>query len=275
MTDGTAPRHSYDVRALDEQAETRRLAAQVEMVEALERPYIEALGLSASSTVIDLGCGPGYMTRTLAGIFPAGRVIGVDVSPSLLAQARERLREHHLPNAALLRAWADHLPIASGVANLVYARFLLQHLAAPIEVLREARRALRPDGTVVIVDTDDGGLVVHPEPPGLARLLAASHEAQARLLGDRHVGRKLRGHLIEAGFVDVTVEVRSFTSDMVGMDAFLDITLGYKRQIIPPDLMTPAEVEAVLAEVRALDPARGAFAHALGYVARGRAPRAG
>lgn len=273
--DENAQRHSYDIAALDSGAEMKRLEQQVDLVRTLEKPYLERLELSRAATVVDLGCGPGYMSRVLASMVPQGSLVGVDVSPELLVQAQNGLREDGLSNGSFVRAWAHHLPLAGGIADLVYARFLMQHLPDPVAVLREARRVSKPGACTVIVDTDDGALVVHPELPGLRRLIEASQESQRRVGGDRHVGRKLRGYLIAAGYEDVRVDVSPFTSDMVGMDRFLDIAVGYKRQIIAPDLMSPSEVDAALTELKGLDSARGAFAHALGYAACGRAPRHG
>lgn len=265
-------RHSYDIQALDAGTELPRLEQQVELVRELEQPYLDRMDISPDATVVDLGCGPGFMSRVLARMVPRGRVIGVDVDPELLDQARSSFAVHGLGNGAFLLGWAHEIPLRDGEADLVYARFLLQHLSNPVEVLREVRRVGRPGGWVLILDTDDGALLVHPEPEGLPRLLEASRRSQAMVGGDRHVGRKLREHMLAAGLEHVRVEMTPFSSEMVGMQAFIDICLGYKRQIIAAELMPPEEVEAVLQELSSLDEEKGAFAQTLGYMAYGRFP---
>jgi SAM-dependent methyltransferase len=266
------PAFSYDLRALDVDAELGRLEAQARVVRALEGAWLRAQGISPGAAVLDLGCGPGLVTELLAELVPHGTVVGVDANPALLARAERRLAATGHAGVRFVEAWAHALPLADASVDFAYSRFLFQHLGDPAAVLQELRRVLRPGGRVVLVDTDDGGLVLHPEPPGLPALLAASQAAQARVGGDRTVGRKLRGMLVRAGFSPVRVEVQPLTSDAIGMAAFVDITLGFKRQIISPDLLAPSAVEGTLGAARALAADPAAFGHTLGYIACGTAP---
>ena len=268
------PRHSYDMDALDEAAELERLRAQADLVRAMERAYLTSLELSPTASVLDLGCGPGFVSEVLGELVPGGRVWGADVDPALLALARQAFARRGWAHGEFVEAWADRLPLADASLDLVYARFLFQHLADPAAVLREVRRVLRPGGRVVLVDTDDAGLAVYPEPDGFQALLAASRAAQSRVGGDRYVGRKLRHHLVAGGFVEAQVRVEPFTSELVGMRAFLDIAVGYKRQIITDDLLPAAAVRDTMAALAALTGLPGAFGQTFGYVATARAPGA-
>jgi len=265
-------RFSYDIVAMDSGSELPRLEQQVRVVQQLEEPRLDSLQLAADAMVVDLGCGPGFMSRTLAARVPRGQVVGVDTSPDLLAHARELFTRQGLDNGTFLEGLAHQLPLEPGSVDLVYARFLFQHLSNPGEVLQEAKRVLRPGGWMMVLDTDDGSLLVHPEPEGLGRLLDASRRSQARVGGDRLVGRKLRMMLMDAGFDEVRLDLQPFTSDMVGMHTFLDITLGYKQQIIDPEILPAEEVAASLEQLSALDRGAGAFAHAMGYFGFGKAP---
>jgi trans-aconitate 2-methyltransferase len=60
-------------------------------MEAMGREVLERLELAGSETVIDAGCGSGRVTEALVERLPHGRVIGVDVSASMIDAARERL----------------------------------------------------------------------------------------------------------------------------------------------------------------------------------------
>ena len=258
------------MRALDAAAEGKRLELQVREALALELPFLAQIGLSPSATVVDLGCGPGYLSVELARLVPQGTVWAIDGDATLLAQAEERFRARELANGRFSASWADDLPLPDDAVDLVYSRFLLQHVRDPAAVVAEAARIVRPGGHAIAVDTDDGALLLHPEPPGFRRLLAASQEAQRRLGGSRHIGRRLKQLFVDAGLLDVRVDLVPFTSEMVGMGTFLDIAVGYKQQIITADLMDPEDVAVVLAAVRALEREPGAFAQALGYVVCGR-----
>lgn len=263
---------SYRLSGLpDPAAELARLERQARIALPLELGFLERLALPDRGAILDVGCGPGVFSEALATLVPKGRVIGVDAEHALVARGRKRLALHHAERVRLVHASADALPFDAREFDLSYARFLFQHLPRPQEVLSEMARVVRPGGRVVVVDTDDGGLVIHPEPAGLPALLRASQAAQQRRGGDRHVGRKLRQYFQDAGLVDVSIEVVPFTTQMVGMSAFLDICLGFKSHIIDEEL-PQEDVQATLEAARSLIGAPHAFGHALAYVAVGHVP---
>ncbi|MEC7947445.1 MAG: hypothetical protein VX265_07725, partial [Myxococcota bacterium] len=149
---------------------------------------------------------------------------------------------------------------------------LFQHLPHPVAVAQEMARVTKTGGRVVVVDTDDSAILVEPPVPGLEEVIRGSQVGQARMGGDRLVGRKLRRILHEAGLVDIEVQVVPFTSDMVGMKTFADICLGFKAMIVPPEIMAPEAVQATLREVYALADDPGSWAQTLAYMAVGRVP---
>ena len=123
--------------------------------------------------VADVGCGNGAYLAELARRGFAGRVLGLDLSPGMLAAARERLtsvdaapRPAAAPPArrgcaarptaaaasgvALIGADATALPLPDGVADLTLAMHMLYHVPDPAQAVRELRRVTRPGGRVVI-----------------------------------------------------------------------------------------------------------------------------
>lgn len=100
--------------------------------------------------VADVGCGTGYLGLGLAA---AGRVrepILVDLSPGMLARARDNAAAFGV-EAALVQATAAQLPLPSGHLDAVVTRGVLHHLHDPVAALVEWRRVVRPGGAVVIV----------------------------------------------------------------------------------------------------------------------------
>lgn len=257
---------SYAMTALDAETELPRLELQAKVARELEKKLVERCPLSPTDTVVDIGCGPGFFTETLATFVPDGWVFGVDIDEDLLTQARTGV-EH--PRSVFLHGSADALPLPAEIADLVYARFLLQHVPDPVGALAEMKRVAKPGARVMTLDTDDGAIVMHPEPVGLRRLLRASRIAQRDLGGDRHAGRKLRSWYAEAGFEEAHVELVPFTSEMVGIEAWVELVLGFKAQIIPPDLMSAAEIARTLDACRGLAQVEGAFAQTLAYFGDG------
>jgi len=263
---------SYDLEQLDRGAEESRLKTQAEVALSLELEHIRGLGIPPDATLLDVGCGPGLLSAPLAAMVPQGRVIGVDADPKLLELARARAAAQGRDNATFIEAWADAIPLEDDESDFTYARFLFQHLPHPVDVARELSRVTRPGGRVVLVDTDDDAIIVEPLVPGLSELIRGSQIGQARMGGDRMVGRKLRSILHDAGLDDIKVVVVPFTSEMVGMRTFIDICLGFKSQIVPPEVMSPEAVAETLRSVDALAGDPRAFAQTNAYMAIGRVP---
>jgi ubiquinone/menaquinone biosynthesis C-methylase UbiE len=101
------------------------------------------------SIIVDLGCGTGRFTESLAEHFSA-RVIGVDPSQKMLDQARLKLRSDRV---VLERASAEALPIADKSIDMIFMSMVFHHFSNPTTVAQECRRILRDEGIVVVRNT--------------------------------------------------------------------------------------------------------------------------
>lgn len=99
-------------------------------------------------TVGDLGCGTGELTEALAA--GAGQVIAVDDSEAMLTAARGRLNGRG--NVELRQGRVESLPIADGELDAATLVLVLHYLTDPATAIREAARALRPGGRLLVVD---------------------------------------------------------------------------------------------------------------------------
>jgi ubiquinone/menaquinone biosynthesis C-methylase UbiE len=116
---------------------------------AAAHQWLSELGLGSRwSRVLDFGCGAGRLSQALAD--HADEVVGVDVSPPMVAVARE------LDPAGrcrfVLNETADLACFADGQFDLVYSELVLQHLPAPVidGYLAEFVRVLRPGGVALL-----------------------------------------------------------------------------------------------------------------------------
>lgn len=105
-------------------------------------------GLAAGWTVIDVGCGTGRAIPVLReAVGPSGRVMGLDLTPEMLDQARGRCAA---ARAALVLADARRLPLADKTADAVFAAGLVTHLPQPAAGFAELSRVTRPGGRLVL-----------------------------------------------------------------------------------------------------------------------------
>ncbi|WP_430646423.1 methyltransferase domain-containing protein [Agromyces sp. GXS1127] len=165
--------------------------------------------------VLDIGSGPGTITLDLGRRVRPGVVVGVDSSPDVVARAQGLAESEGVANAEFRQGDAYRLDFPDGVFDVVHAHQVLQHLARPIEALREFRRVLRPGGLLAARDVDYGGVIWSPESSELARWRELNERICAWNGGDGTAGRHLTGWARAAGFDDVEASgsVWVFASD--------------------------------------------------------------
>ena len=130
-------------------------------------------------------------------------MIGVDASADIVEQAAGLAASAAVENVEFRVGDAYALDFPDASFDIVHAHQVLQHLARPVDALREFRRVLRPGGILAVRDVDYGGVIWSPDSPGLTRWLELYHDVHAWNGGDPHAGRHLRRYAREAGFADV------------------------------------------------------------------------
>jgi SAM-dependent methyltransferase len=164
-----------------------------------ESRWLKRVGLRDVSTILVIGDGSGEGVLRLSQLLPRTRVVGV-LPPELLALLQERLEEAGVAErCTLVPLVGGRIPLGENTIDHAWLRFAFHDAADPELILAELRRVLRPGGVVAAQDLDDGGLMVQPEPPGLAGFLARI-AALPRDGGSRTVGRRLVHLLAAAGF---------------------------------------------------------------------------
>ena len=147
--------------------------------------------LPAGMSVADLGCGTGYLAASLLG--NVARLVCVDRSPAMLAEAEKRLSRHDRGTTLEFREGElDRLPLDDGELDGVTCGMVLHHLPELDPAFGEMARVLKPGGTAVVLE------------------LAPHREAWMRRdLGDRHLGlapEEILAAFERAGFVDAAVD---------------------------------------------------------------------
>jgi ubiquinone/menaquinone biosynthesis C-methylase UbiE len=109
--------------------------------------------LQPGENVLDLGCGAGIDALLAArAVGSSGTVIGVDMTPSMVARARENAAAARLDNVEIRQGLIEELPLSDESVDVVISNGVLNLSTRKSRVLAEALRVLRPGGRVVISD---------------------------------------------------------------------------------------------------------------------------
>ncbi len=158
--------------------------------------------------VLDVGCGPGTITRDFGALVgPDGEVLGIDSSADVVAQA---VAACDLSQVRFAVGDALHLELPDGSYDVVHAHQVLQHLADPVAALREMRRVTRPGGLVAVRDADYAAMTWHPAVPALDRWLEVYRAAARAHDAEPDAGRRLLGWAQSAGFAEVIPSVSAW-----------------------------------------------------------------
>lgn len=155
--------------------------------------------------LLDFGCGPGSITLGLAAAVAPGEVVGIDIEPSVIEQARAVAAERSITNVHFEVGSVYALPFPDASFDAAFSRSVLEHLARPLEALREVRRVLTPGGVLGVRDCDWGGYVVAPPSPLVEDALALYLRVWERNGGNPRRGREHKALLRAAGFSRIEV----------------------------------------------------------------------
>ncbi|TFV87180.1 methyltransferase domain-containing protein [Blastococcus sp. CT_GayMR16] len=159
--------------------------------------------------LLDVGCGPGTITVDLAARVAPGRVVGLDVSPDPLPEARAAAERAGV-EVAFEVGDVYALAAEDDSFDVVHAHQVLQHLTDPGAALREMARVCRPGGVIAVRDVDYGAFVTYPADDGLDRWRELYFAVHRRNGAEPEAGRRLVAWAHAAGFRDVVATASSW-----------------------------------------------------------------
>jgi len=241
---------SYVIRGGVQGRERLRLLADV--MGPATRALLDEIGIATGASCLDVGCGGGDVTLELARrVGAAGRVLGVDLDEAKLEIARREAAEQGVANVAFavhdVTAWEPGDPF-----DVVYARFLLTHLADPASLLATLHRHVRPGGVVVVEDIDFRGHFAEPPSAALDRYVELYTRSVAARGADANIGPRVPGLLRAAGFDDVRMRMHHPAALEGGIKLLTLVTLeGIADAVLRDGLIGESELRAVVAELSA------------------------
>jgi DNA-binding transcriptional MerR regulator/trans-aconitate methyltransferase len=219
-------------------------------------------GFPAGSAVLEVGCGVGAQTVTVAERSPGAALTAIDLSAASLAAAKKRARDAGLPSIAFAQADVYTLPhpdgpLAAATFDHIFVCFLLEHLPRPVEALRRLAAMLKPGGTITVIEGDHGSACFHPDSTAARAAIACQVALQRNAGGDALIGRRLYPLLIEAGYGDVTVSPRLVYvdhsrprfADQFIRKTFTAMIEGIREPALAAGLTTPDDFDAGLRDL--------------------------
>ena len=168
--------------------------------------------LAEGETVLDLGSGAGFDCFLAARRVGAnGRVIGVDMTPSMLDRAREIARDAGYGNVEFRLGEIEHLPVADASVDAIISNCVINLSPNKGQVFQEAFRVLKPGGRLMVSD-----IVLERELPEAVRTSVTA--LVACVAGAVQKGEYLEA-MRDAGFERIeVVSEKSYPIDLVTND---------------------------------------------------------
>jgi len=123
--------------------------------EAEERTddLVKALEIRGGARVADLGAGTGYFTWRLAReVGPQGRILAVDIQPSMLDLTAQAVQQHGLVNVDYVLATPRDPKLPAASLDMVFIAYSYHEFADPETTMEAVRRSLKPGGRLVVVE---------------------------------------------------------------------------------------------------------------------------
>jgi ubiquinone/menaquinone biosynthesis C-methylase UbiE len=178
-------------------------ARLVELNRLTNPTFLAFLRVQPGMQILEVGSGLGILACEVAELARGGSVVGLERSPEQMAAAR--------PHSAVryVQGDAHELPFAADSFDLVYCRYLLEHVADPLRAVTQMHCVVRPGGRLAVMENDISLVRFDPPCPAFSAVWSAFARYQWRLGGDAFIGRRLFRLLKEAGFERIELSLQS------------------------------------------------------------------
>jgi ubiquinone/menaquinone biosynthesis C-methylase UbiE len=237
----------------DSPAEIRHLVEQAEVYAHEANELFDLIGVPASTTAIDVGCGVmGILHLVAERVGARGRVVGLD-REARMVEFGQQLAEQRGLAVEFIEADATATGLPDRAFDLVHARTLLLNVQNPEQILSEMVRIARPGGVVAVQEPDASAWNCDPPHPAFDTLRGAILSAYRRTGKDFSIGRRIARMLKDAGLDDVHVRPTArVTHAGEYYQTFLLTVAGLVRDVIvQAGELTGDEFESYTAALRA------------------------
>ncbi|MGU3423666.1 class I SAM-dependent methyltransferase [Microbacterium paraoxydans] len=206
--------------------------------------------LTAETRLLDVGAGPGSITVDFAGV--VAHVTATEIDDAALSLSRDLAAARGVTNIAFSVEDVHALSFADDSFDVVHAHQVLQHVADPVQALREMRRVAKPGGLIAARDADYAGFLWFPVLPEIDRWLALYRAAARANGGEPDAGRRLLAWARAAGFEDISATASTWCyatpSERAwwgGMWADRILESALARQLVDQEMASAADLQEI------------------------------
>jgi ubiquinone/menaquinone biosynthesis C-methylase UbiE len=176
--------------------------------------------------VLEVGCGVGAQTVTLACNSPNAAFTSIDIAMESIVEAERLIKSSGIGNVKFRQADIFNLDLNPQSFDHIFVCFVLEHLSRPVDALIILKNLLKPGGTITVIEGDHGSAYFYPDSEAAQMAVQCQVELQKDAGGNSMIGRELYPLLSQAGFKSIRVSPR-----MVYVDSSKpDLVEGFTRQ---------------------------------------------
>lgn len=170
--------------------------------ELTNKDFIDFLDLKGTERVLELGSGLGILCASVAMKLNRGKATGIEISKEQLSKSPQ------FPNnLEFVMGDVHDLPFKNSSFDLVYGRYILEHISDPGLVLKEAYRVLTADGRICFQENSVLWMEFYPSCPHFMFAWKKFAQLQNMMGGDGMIGIKLFDRLKKAGFKNLKLSI--------------------------------------------------------------------
>jgi ubiquinone/menaquinone biosynthesis C-methylase UbiE len=258
-------------------AEVNRLESQARTMGHLISQEFRLLNLRPNLQVLDAGCGSGAITRMIAKKVYPETVIGMDIDPVFIEEARKTADKNGVKNIRFDLGNIDEMKYEKGSFDLAYCRLVLMHVNDPVRSVSEMKRVTKKGGYVAASDIEDDLMTSYPPTP-LFWDLWKKHGEFAALRGtNRHIGRELYSIFSKVGLRSISIHPMPFYATAANSELFkstlsvpIGILLAGKRRMVEEGVASEDDFDNMVAEMNEAAKNSGGFAMGCSFLAIGK-----